>query len=870
MCQGTTMERNVLPTNVVPRHYDVHYTEVDMSGWTFRGDLTVVLDVVRESPTIVLNCAEQEILSASIGDQASSDITYDKGEARATIAFKSPIATGKNVELKLKFSGMINDTMAGFYRSSYINQKTGQKEFLATTQMEATDCRKAFPCWDEPALKATFGVTITADEKYTVLSNMDIKSEKVEGGKKTTTFNDSPKMSTYLIAWTIGELEYIETHTPGTHMEKIPVRVYSTPGLSQQGKFSLDLAAQTLEFFSKTFGIPYPLPKLDMVAIPDFAAGAMENWGLVTYRVVDLLYDEKTSGANVKERVAEVVQHELAHQWFGNLVTMDWWEGLWLNEGFATWMSWYSANHFYPHWQVWDKYVTDNLQSALRLDGLRSSHPIEVPVQTAEDINQIFDAISYSKGSCVIRMISKTIGEDVFLAGIRRYLKKHAYGNTKTEDLWEALTEESGTDVSKIADLWTKRIGYPVVSVAGKQDEIEVSQNRFLTTGDVKPEEDETLFWVPLALTTFDSDGNSKVDTEAVLSTRTSSIKVGSGNVYKLNTGHSGIYRVNYTPEHLAKLGSIGSKLPPADRAGLVADAGALAVSGYGKTSGLLTLIEGWKSEKDFVVWTEVAGRIATIDAAWTFEDASVRDAFKTFKRELFSAPASAIGHTFTGNEDDFVEDQLKSLLFASAASAEDKKTVEAAKKMFESFAAGNKDAIHPNLRASVFKTALKTGGEAEYEVLLETFHDHTNGSDLRNTALRTLGYSTDPKLMQRTLSMVETDDVKSQDLMYPLVGLSTHKEGIQALFKYLTENYATIDKRVPNSVGSLKAAVVGIMTSGFTTVDKVEEIQRFFADKDTKAFNKRLEQVYDGIRGRSNWVARDREDVKNFLQKYM
>lgn len=321
------------------RHYDVHYTDVDMVNFTFKGDLSVELEFVEDTTSVTLNCVEQEIHNATLGNERSTAITYDKENARATIKFANAVGKTSKSVLNLAFSGIINDSMAGFYRSSYINKVTGEKEYLGTTQMEATDCRKAFPCWDEPSIKATFGITITADEHYTVLSNMDIKSESTKNGKKTTVFNNSPRMSTYLVAWVIGKLEYIETYTRGEHMAKIPVRVYSTPGLANQGKFSLDLAAHTLEFFSKTFDIPYPLPKMDMVAIPDFAAGAMENWGLVTYRVVDLLYDEKVSGANVKERVAEVVQHELAHQWFGNLVTMDWWEGLWLNEGFATWMS---------------------------------------------------------------------------------------------------------------------------------------------------------------------------------------------------------------------------------------------------------------------------------------------------------------------------------------------------------------------------------------------------------------------------------------------------------------------------------------------------------------------------------------------------
>ncbi|ORY86962.1 aminopeptidase Ape2 [Protomyces lactucae-debilis] len=869
MCQNATAERNVLPTNVVPKHYAVHLTP-DMEAFTFTGKEVIDIEIVESTNTIVLNAVEIDVKSAQVGSAKASEISYDKEEGRVTLSFTDALATGV-AKLEIVFDGIVNDSMAGFYRSSYINKKTGKQAFLGTTQMEATDCRKAFPCWDEPLLKATFGITLTTDEQSTVLSNMDVKEENVENGKKTTVFNNTPKMSTYLVAWVIGDLEYIETFTPGEHMAKIPVRVYSTPGLAHQGQFSLDLAAKTLEFYSKTFDIAYPLPKMDMVAIPDFAAGAMENWGLVTYRVVDLLFDPKTSGANVQERVAEVVQHELAHQWFGNLTTMQWWDGLWLNEGFATWMSWYSAHHFFPGWNVWDKFVTDTMQGALRLDGLRSSHPIEVPVKSAEEINQIFDAISYSKGSCVIRMVSQFLGEEVFMAGIRRYLKKHAYGNTVTEDLWEALSQESGKDVTKIAAVWTKKIGYPVVFATESDGEIQLKQNRFLTTADVKAEEDETLYCIPLALQTIDAEGNVKVDSEARLDSRESTIKIGSGNTYKLNTGHSGIYRTNYTPEHLAKLGSLGQKsLAPADRAGLVADAGALSTSGYAKTSGLLSLIESWKDEKAFVVWSEIIARLSAIDAAWAFEDEKILDAFQNYKRKLVAPQAHKAGYKFSSDPDAFVENQLKSLLFAAAASAKDPETVRVSQGMFEAFVAGDRDAIDPNLRATVFSTAIKNGGVKEYDFLSEVAKDHSYPPEIKLTALRSLGCSKDPKLIARTLSLMETKDIKDQDVVYIFVPLRGHKAGIEAMWEYLRNNYAAVDKRLPNSVGSLKSSVIISMTSGFTQAKAVSDIKEFFKDKDTKAFNKGLEQVCDSILAKAGWLERDAKDVEQFLQKYL
>lgn len=448
-----------------------------------------------------------------------------------------------------------------------------------------------------------------------------------------------------------------------------------------------------------------------MVAIPDFSAGAMENWGLITYRVVDLLFDEKTSGASTKERVAEVVQHELAHQWFGNLVTMDFWDGLWLNEGFATWMSWYSCNVFYPEWKVWQNYVTDNLQSALSLDSIRSSHPIEVPVKRADEVNQIFDAISYSKGSCVLRMIASYLGEDVFMEGIRQYLKKHAYGNTQTGDLWNALSKASGKDVSAVMDIWTKRVGYPVVSVTENEDgkSIRVKQNRFLRTADVKPEEDEVLYPVFLGLRT-----KSGVDEELVLSKREETIKV-PADFFKLNANHTSIYRTSYSPERLEKLGTAAKEglLSVEDRAGMIADAGALASAGYQKTSGVLNLLKGFTNETEFVVWTEILSRLGAVETAWVFEDKKIRDGLESFHRELVSEKAHKFGWEFK-DSDEHVMQQFKAMLFGSAGLTGDKIIIKAAQDMFSKFAAGDKSAIHPNIRGSVYAMALKYGGKKE------------------------------------------------------------------------------------------------------------------------------------------------------------
>jgi aminopeptidase 2 len=640
-------------------------------------------------------------------------LAYDEGNQTTKITFKKSLSKGSKAQMQMKFTGQLNDKMAGFYRSTYKNAD-GSESLLATTQLEATDARRAFPCFDEPALKAEFTITLIADKHLTCLSNMDVASttgivsDISNSLKNKVTFNRSPKMSTYLVCFIVGELNYIETNK-----FRVPVRVYAPPNQDiEHGRFSLELAAKTLAFYEKTFDSDFPLPKMDMVAIPDFAAGAMENWGLITYRVVDVLFDEKTSGASTKERVAEVVQHELAHQWFGNLVTMDFWDGLWLNEGFATWMSWYSCNIFYPEWKVWQSYVTDTLQGALSLDSLRSSHPIEVPVKRADEVNQIFDAISYSKGSCVLRMISKHLGEDVFMEGIRQYLKKHAYGNTQTSDLWAALSAASGKDLKETMDIWTKHIGYPVITVTENQQDstVHVKQNRFLRTADVKPEEDEVIYPVFLGMRTKDG-----INEDIVLDKREDSFAVEDLDFFKLNADHSGIYRTSYTPERLGKLGKAAKDglLSVEDRAGMLADAGALAASGHQKTSGVLNLLKGFDSEKEFVVWNEIISRLGAIQGAWMFEDKKVKEGLETFQRDLVSEKSHKAGWEFK-DTDDHIEQQFKGMLFGSAGMAGDEAVKKAAKDMFKKFAAGDKSAIHPNIRGSVFGMALKYGGKEE------------------------------------------------------------------------------------------------------------------------------------------------------------
>lgn len=882
--------REVLPTNVIPRHYDL-MLEPDFEKFTYEGVVTIDLDVAEDTTSISLNTKELQIHSTVVQSNGAThssnpDVSYDKSSQTTTVKFDKPLSKGQRAQLRHTFTGTLNDDMAGFYRSSY-KGPNGETKYIATTQMEATDARRAFPCFDEPALKAEFTVTLVADKDLTCLSNMDIAHEKEVDSKmsgtkkKSVTFNKTPKMSTYLVAFIVGTLKSISTDK-----YKIPVSVWSTPDQDiEHGKFALDVAAKTLPFYEKAFDAEYPLPKMDMVAIPDFAAGAMENWGLVTYRVVDVLIDQSSTAAQ-KQRVAETVQHELAHQWFGNLVTMAWWDGLWLNEGFATWMSWYSCNVFFPDWKVWETYIISDFQSALSLDSLRSSHPIEVPVKRADEIDQIFDSISYAKGSSVLRMISKYIGEDTFLEGVRKYVKKHAYGNTETYDLWNALDAASGKPVSGLMDTWTKKVGYPVLSV--KEDEskkaITVTQNRFLRTGDVKPEEDKTLYPVNLGLRT-----TAGVQRDLLLTDRSAEYPLPSLDFYKINTDHDGIYRTSYSPDRLSKLGEAAKagRLSVEDRAGMIADAGALAASGYQKTSGVLSLIKSFDTETKFIVWAELLARISSLRAAWMFESQSTKDALKKFVRELTSTKAHELGWTFSDSDGNILE-QFKSMMFSAAGHAGDPKVVAAARDMFDAFAKGDSKAIHPNLKSAVFSIILANGGgEKEFNAIWNSYLTSTTAGQ-KDLALRAIASSEDPALIKKVLELAMGKDVKTQDLYKPIGGLRGSSQGIEIRWNWMKDNWYTIHNKL-RTAGSLLGSVVQTCTASLCTEQQASDVETFFKTKDTKvtftclfgspreiclltchflqSFDMSIAQSLDAIRAKAAWVKRDGKDVETWLK---
>src|SRR5213083_3066285 len=459
----------------MPSRYDLRL-EPDLTTLTFRGEETVTVAVTEATDEIVLNAVELAITKATIqndrGESQRGTPTMDEAAERCRIAFRSPLAPGA-WRLSLVFTGHLNDKLRGFYRSSYKNA-SGATHLLAATQFEATDARRAFPCWDEPNFKAVFAVTLAIDPALTAVSNTRIVAERRERGKKMLTFADTITMSTYLVAFVVGELEATDPVPVG----EAPVRVWCVPGKRHLAAFGHEIAVASLRFFEAYYGLPYAGDKLDLLAIPDFAAGAMENFGAITFRETALLVDARAASHTELERVADVVAHENAHMWFGDLVTMSWWNGIWLNEAFATFMEILAIDAWKPEWQRWTTFGVSRA-AALSVDGLHSTRPIEFHVAAPRDADAMFDVLTYEKGASVLRMLEQHLGATVFREGVRDYLRTHRFANADTGDLWAALGRAARQPIPEVMDGWIFQPGYPLVSARLDGRQLVLSQQRF-------------------------------------------------------------------------------------------------------------------------------------------------------------------------------------------------------------------------------------------------------------------------------------------------------------------------------------------------------------------------------------------------------
>ncbi|KAK4938387.1 hypothetical protein LTR10_021186 [Elasticomyces elasticus] len=872
-------DRDILPDTIKPLNYDLSLFNLEFGGaWSYDGLLKIDSKVKQSTKEVVINTKELQITGAEVlgkdgGSSITSmaDVSYDKPNERATIKFSAEIPAGDAV-VAIKYKGTMNNAMAGFYRSKYKPATTpssgtptdGEFHYMFSTQFEACDARRAFPCFDEPNLKASFELEVEMPEDLVAISNMPEKGVKKgsKDGLKKVAFEKTPAMSTYLAAWAIGDFEYVEDFTARKYNGKnIPVRVYTTRGLKEQGRFALEHAHKTLDYFSDVFGIEYPLPKSDLLAVHEFAMGAMENWGLVTYRTTAVLFDEEKSDARFKNRVAYVVAHELAHQWFGNLVTMDWWNELWLNEGFATWVGWLAVDHLHPEWKVWSQFVAEAVQTALELDSLRASHPIEVPVRNALEVDQIFDHISYLKGSSVIRMLSNHLGQEVFLKGVGDYLKIHAYGNARTNDLWTALSAASGQDVQAFMDPWIRKIGFPVVTVAEEPGQIGIRQSRFLTTGDVKSEEDETTWWIPIGLKT----GTPAKVVHSALTQKEDTVRDVDDDFYKINADQSGFYRTNYPPQRLVKLGEAQDRLSEEDKIGLMGDATALAIAGNSTTAALLSLLEGFQNEKSYLVWSQIASSLSKVRSVFS-TNKEISTGLKKFSLKLFSPAAEAIGWEFPEGEE-WLTGQSRKLLLGYAAGAGHEGIIAEGKKKFSAWKSGDEKAIHQNLRSVVFNLAVSNGGQEEYNVIKEEFRKLT-AVDGKEICIQALGRSKNPDHAWDLLEFVTSEEVPPQDAHGGIVAVSSNNETRPVAWEFTKKCWDRVDKRLGVS-GIVIDRWLKMGLPKFSDTAIRDDIANFFKDKETGRYSRSLVIASDTITANAAYKERDAAQLLEWLKAH-
>ncbi|MBI3231583.1 MAG: M1 family metallopeptidase [Candidatus Doudnabacteria bacterium] len=859
------MEKQVrLPPYIKPERYKL-LVKPDLENFKFEGKETISLVLNKATSSIILHAKELAVtevwyLVFGIKYQARK-IRYDKKAERATFIFRKKLPRGRG-ELSLKFKGILNDKMRGFYRSRYIHQ--GKEKHIATTQFEATDARSAFPCFDEPAQKAVFDITVMVPPGLTAISNtIETSIKEHEGGYRAVQFTPTPRMSTYLLAFIVGDFEYIE----GKTRDGIAIRVFVTPGKKHQAKFALDCAIKTLEFYNRYFDIPYPLPILDLIAIPDFSHGAMENWGAVTYRESALLVDPVHSSASNKQWVALVIAHELAHQWFGNLVTMHWWTDLWLNEGFASYIEYLAVDHIFPGWDIWTQFSFNDLGVALKLDALKSTHPIEAEVGHPDEIGEIFDEVSYSKGASIIRMLAGYLGETDFRNGLRKYLKKHSYANAKTEDLWKAFEDVSKKPVKEIMQNWTKEPGYPLIRIVDGPKNYKLVQSRFFSSPiSKKQSKDETVWQIPFKVKSGPSASlrTGKLKVESFLQrSKKLNVRKNERAWTKFNLGETSLIRVDYPAQILEKLHEPIKKkqLSTLDRLGIIRDAFALAESGDLPTTQALELLQAYKNETDYTVWVEVLSGLNCLNNLLYGQPCHKN--FKKFARSILKKIVKHIGWRAHKNEK-HTKGLLRSLVLHSAGSFGESATIGRAQYLFGQWMNKNRQ-IKPDLRGVVYSLSAEYGGRKEQEFLIKRYQNESLHEE-KNRLGRALGQFKDTGLIIKSLKFALSGHVRYQDTAGIFSSVWTNPEGRLSAWKFTRAHWKTLLERYPSSGHMLGRFIKP--ASQLASKKHGNKIKVFFQKHKPPGARRSVEQVLEKIYSNDAWIKRDHDKIERWLKE--
>ena len=818
-----------LPDTVRPDHYTLTLTP-NLTAATFTGVESIDVTLAEPTDHITLNAVQIAFQSATVsaeGKQQTATISEEKNKEQATFTFPNKLAAGK-ATLSIAYTGILNNELRGFYLS-----KTARRNY-AVTQFESTDARRAFPSFDEPAFKATYDVTLIVDKGDTAISNSPIESDTPgpTAGKHTLKFFTTPRMSTYLVAFLVGDFQCTSGKSDG-----VQIRGCATPDKVALTPYSVEVAKYVLHYYNTYFGIPYPLKKLDLIALPDFEAGAMENFGAITYRETDMLLDPKNASVDAKREVALVIAHEMAHQWFGDLVTMKWWDNIWLNEGFATWMENKPVAAMHPEWNI-DQMVASGEDQTLGLDAAPTTRAIRAKAETRDEIEEMFDGISYGKASDVLLTVENYLGPETFRKGVHAYLSAHLYSNATAEDFWNAQTATSHKPVDKIMESFVAQPGEPILTfgeLAGGK--VSVIQKRFFLSPSIEP--DPSQKWtIPVCF-------KSGTDTQRceVLKPVDSTLKTPTSGLFFANAGGKGYYRTAYPPSVYATLvANIETGLAPTERISLIGDEWAQVRSNKAPVGSYLDLATALKSDPNAEVLSNAIGGVDAIydRVAGTSEE---KAALAAWIRSTFAPEYAKLGTPSPGDSPNTID--LRAHLFELLGYyGKDRAVLAQARQITEMYLA-DPASVDPTLGQTALAVAARNGDAALFDQLQKIAETSTN-PEIQEGSLRLLPEFEDPALVQRSLDYAASDKVRNQDALIQFAIALQIDATRDIAWKYVKSHWSTVKTLLTPEMGS---ALVG-STGAFCSVEARDDVTAFFATHKVPAAERTLKHAIEHING--------------------
>ncbi len=860
-----------LPTGVVPEHYALTFTP-DLAAATFSGDELIQVNLQRPTSAITLNSAEIQFQKATVKQGASSQearVGLDPEKEQATLTLATPLAAGP-ASIQIQFTGILNDKLRGFYLA-----KTQQRRY-ATTQFESTDARRAFPSFDEPALKATFDIALVVDSGDTAISNGRIISDTPGpgAGKHTLKFSTTPKMSTYLVAMAVGDFQCVEGGAGG-----IPIRVCGTPDKKPLGEVALRYAQEILKYYNQYYGIQYPYGKLDVVGVPDFEAGAMENTAAIFYRESLLFIDDKNSSVDAHAAVFLVLAHEMAHQWFGDLVTMKWWDNIWLNEGFANWMEKKPMQELHPEWNANLEAVRDT-NNALQLDSLRNTHAIRAKAETPDEINELFDSISYDKGAAVMRMIESYLTPEVFRRGVNVYLRKFQYANATAEDFWNTMTQASGRPVDKIMPTFINQPGEPLVKVKAEcvtpkaqavkassrkgrrsrkpvqphpKTEITLSQQRFFLDGNA--DSSSQLWVIPVCIKTADNKPFCQLlgEKQQVVPV------VGCSPWVFTNANAVGYYRTEYDAEDQKKLnGVVVTGLGTAERMSLINDEAALIHAGKEKIGPFLDLISAVNVDPQRAVVESYARMLDSIDSYLLTP--SDRETYHGWLRTVFRPMLAKLGWTATPGESDQTHVLRADLVDILGRLARDPETIRESTALARRYLQ-DPHSVDPTMAGTVLVVAATAGDASLLDEYIQAMHRMKSPEQFYNVA-QAMAEFRGPELAERVLQQGIAPETRNQDAPHLIAAVLANPVNEDYAWTWIKDHWADVEKKITMSSG----VEIVFSAGSFCDAGHRDDVQRFFSEHKVPSAERALKQVTERINSCISYRDRQQTSLAEWL----